>query len=310
MTRPAAILARLRARSLGAAPAAPRTPRELLKTAGRLVLWAAIGLALIRGVGSSAAPDTTPTPRVDAARVAGWPDDAARAFAVEFATAYLTHDPHDASSQARELQTFASPELAAQLAPRSEPGQPRAAVVSVRSAAVAGTARLDDRHALITVAAVLEGRDVSRRLVTVPVARDTRGGLVVYDLPSFAAAPTRATVGAPAGEPLIGTDRAAITDVVAPFMRAYLAGDSSALAYLVPPGTHITAAAGRWELTDLTSLSALGPDTDTGRNVLATVQARDERLQLTYVLRYRLRLVRRDRWYVAAVNSADEERRR
>lgn len=173
----------------------------------------------------------------------------------------------------------------------------------MRSAAVAGTVRLDDRHALITVAAALAAPEPARRLVTVPVARDRRGGLVVYDLPSFASAPVRATVGAPELEPLLGSERAAITDVLVPFLRAYLAGDSNGLAYLVPPGTHITAAAGRWELIGLSSLSALGPATDAGRVVLATVQARDEQLRVTYSLRYRVRLVRRDRWYVAGLND-------
>jgi hypothetical protein len=37
--------------------------------------------------------------------------------------------------------------------------------------------------------------------------------------------------------------------------------------------------------------------------VLATVQARDERARGTYALRYRVRLVRRDRWYVVGVNG-------
>jgi Conjugative transposon protein TcpC len=173
---------------------------------------------------------------------------------------------------------------------------------------VAGGVRLDDRHALITVAATLSAPEQERRLLTVPVARDAGRGLVVYDLPSFAPAPGRATVAAPEGEPVLGSEREAISEVLVPFLRAYLAGDSKGLAYLVPAGTQITAAAGRWELIDLTSLSGLGPATDAGRVVLATVQARDERLSITYSLRYRVRLVRRDRWYVAGVNDGQGRR--
>jgi hypothetical protein len=42
--------------------------------------------------------------------------------------------------------------------------------------------------------------------------------------------------------------------------------------------------------------------------VLAGVQARDVASRTVYWLRYRVRLVRRDRWYVAEIN-ADRGRR-
>jgi hypothetical protein len=90
-------------------------------------------------------------------------------------------------------------------------------------------------------------------------------------------------------------------EVLTPFMRAYLAGDGRALAYLVPAGTRIAAVAGRYEQIELTSVSAAGPATRAGRTVLVAVQARDVRSRTTYALRYRVRLVRRDRWYVAGI---------
>jgi hypothetical protein len=145
--------------------------------------------------------------------------------------------------------------------------------------------------------------------VTVPVARDAGRGLVVYDLPSFAAAPDRATVAAPTGEPLLGSEREALGEVLVPFLRAYLAGDTDALTYLVPPDTRIAAVTGRWQLLDMTSLSAIGSASTTERTVLATVQARDERLSITYTLRYRVRLLRRDRWYVAELNDSTRRER-
>jgi hypothetical protein len=237
--------------------------------------------------------------------VATWPDDGARAFAVEFAMAYLTHSPSDDSgAYTTGLEAFASSELVAQLAPRFDGQEAREAV---RSAAVARVARIDDAHALVTVAATLAGPPVTRRLVTVPIAHDDRGGLVVYDLPSFASAPARAVVSAPELEPLYGTERASIVHVLEPFLRAYLDGDTAALAYLVPPGTQIAAAAGRWELIELTSVSATGPATRAGRVVLATVEARDSVSRATYALRYRVRLVRRDRWYVADLNDSQKK---
>ena len=42
------------------------------------------------------------------------------------------------------------------------------------------------------------------------------------------------------------------------------------------------------------------------REVLATVRARDAATGAAYGLRYRLRLVREDRWLVAAVNHDPE----
>jgi hypothetical protein len=307
MTGTGRIVARLRVRRHRAASTAPRTGRELLATLGRLVLWVAVGLVLVRGVGAMTAREPVPAPRAvdDVQTGAGWPDDAARAFAVEFATAYLTYDR---TGDARELEAFASPQLVAQLAPQRDSDERQAAMV-VRSAAVADAMRLDGRRALITVTATLTGAVSVRRRVTVPVARDSRGGLVVYDLPSFASAPARASVGAPETEPLIGAEQDEIADVLVPFLRAYLAGDSPALTYLVPPGTRMPAAAGRWELIDLTSLSALASASATQRTVLATVQARDERLNTSYALRYRVRVVRRDRWYVAEVNGPGRRRR-
>jgi Conjugative transposon protein TcpC len=174
----------------------------------------------------------------------------------------------------------------------------------VCTATVASSVRLDDRHALATVAAmVASGRAGLRRVVvTVPIARDDTGGLAVDDLPSFSSAPARATIGAAQAGLLFGDERAAIEGVLRPFLRAYLAGDTAGLAYLVPPGARIAAAAGRWELLDLTSMTA-GPTTPAGRVVLVGVQARDARTGATYALRYRVRLVKRERWYVAQVNG-------
>jgi Conjugative transposon protein TcpC len=281
---------------------ASRTGGEQLARLGRLVLWFALGVVLIRGMASTFATDQ-PAPvmpqRLDAAPT--WPDDAARSFAIEFVTAYLTHSPaDDAGEYVTRLEAFASTELVAELAPRFDSRAPREAV---RSATVAGVARIDDDDALVTVAATLEG-SMTRRMVTVPITRDRQGGLVVNDLPSFASGPQRAAAGAPDVQPLVGDERSAIVAVVTPFMRSYLGGDGAALEYLVPPGTRIAAAAGRWELIDLTSVHAVGGATREGRTVLVALQARDVGSRATYALRYRVRVVRRDRWYVAAVNEA------
>jgi hypothetical protein len=313
MSRAAGLATRLRIgrRDPGARRGA-LTAGGVLATAGRVVLWVALAVLLIRGLDDVLSSDraaSTPSPRRGAA-VSDWPDDAAKAFAIGFVDAYLNWSPgQDPDSYARGLETFAAPELVADLAPRfDEPGhtaaqRPRPPQgVTVRSATVAGAVRLDDRRALVTVAATLAGATPARRVVTVPIARDTAGGLVVYDLPSFASGPRRAAIESVGREPLIGPDRDPILDVVTRFLRAYLAGDSAGLAYLVPSGTRLVAAAGRWELVNVTALGGAERTRD-GRLALATVEARDAQTGASYTLRYRLELVRRDRWYVAQVNG-------
>jgi hypothetical protein len=284
--------------------AVPLTVGELLARLGRLALWAAVAVVLVRGLGDIlASPRSTPAVSARERTADVWPDDAARAFAVEFATAYLHQSPeHDPGEYARRIAGFASTRLASDLAPQLDqrgPGQ------AVRSATVAGSTTLDARHALLTVAATVTTSDgVTTRHLTVPVGRDAAGGLAVFDLPSFGAASPRANAGPTEGEPLIGDERAVVEHVVGRFLRAYLAGDSGGLSYLVPPGTRIAVAAGRFELVELGSITSLAAPGGDERLVLVRVQARDVSSRVLYGLRYRVRLVRRDRWYVAEINGA------
>jgi Conjugative transposon protein TcpC len=289
---------------VGREVAGPRTARALLATVGRVVLWLAVALVVVRGAGDvvrGQRPAATRHAQAEASRRA-WPDDAARAFAVQFATAFLDRGGvDDPDVYARSLAVFASPEVADALAPRVDGHKARQAVHSL---AVAGVTALDARHALVTVAATVAGTESRVVRLTVPVARDARGGLAVYDLPSLAPAPPRAAAGPAAGEPLLGSERAAITDVLTRFFGAYLAGDAGGLAYLVPAGTRIGAVTGGFELVEVGSVAAAGPPSRGGRVVLATLEARDRVSRAVLGLRYRVRLVRRDRWYVAALDGA------
>jgi hypothetical protein len=152
---------------------------------------------LVRGVSATlASPQSDTLPR-GAAAGAVWPDDAARAFAVEFTTGYLEQPPAGAPTTLGVAE-LAAPELADQLAPH---GDNRGRRLVARAATPAGAVRLDARHALITVAAVVGDTPGRTLRLTVPVARDARGALVVYDLPSLAAAPEHATEAPPTGDP-------------------------------------------------------------------------------------------------------------
>jgi hypothetical protein len=285
----------------------PASPSSVLARVGRVVLWLAVGFVLVRGVGAVLDTSATRGPagvRASAAQV--WPDDEARAFAVSFTRAYLSFSPNDPAGYARRLTPFVSDEVAASVVPRFAPGGPTQVV---QTASVARVARVDAGRAFVTVAAtVASAADVSARYVTVPVARDGAGGLVVYDLPSLAAPPGRATVAAVETESLAPGDEGAIGDVLTRFLRAFLAGRAADLEYFVPAGVHIGALAQRYELVGVDSLAQIGAGSPRARTVLIAVRARDATTGAVYALRYRVRMVRRDRWYVAAVNSPTRER--
>jgi len=279
----------------GAVPRLRREPRErspssagLLKGLGRVVLWCVVALLLVRGAADLLATAEPPPPAAGShAPPAAWPDDEARAFAVDFARAYLGSEP-------RLAEAFVAPELAASIAPEYEEPQ------EVQAATVARTAAIDGRHALVTVAATVSS---DTRYLAVPVGRDAAGGLTVYDLPSFAPPPARAQLPAPRAEPLTGAERPQIEAVLERFFEAFLAGRTDELEYLSPAGTRLGALAQEHELVGLPSLAQAGPAPDDAKDVLATVRARDVETRAVYALRYRLRLVRADRWYVAAINK-------
>jgi hypothetical protein len=295
--------ARKRGSSAARSVRAARSPAEFARATGRMVLWCLVGVLLLRGAGDvlATSPAREPVRQVHRAASASWPDDQARAFAAQFARAYLGYSPRHASGDARELLSFVAPELAESVTPQfGERDSPQV----VRDTVAAGVERLDQRHALVTVAAtVASGTDVSTRFLVVPIARDARGGLVVYDLPAFAEAPARGQVDATEHEPLTGVDAAPVEDVLVRFFRAFLAGRSDELEYLVPAGVRIGALEEPVELVGVDSIAELEPAREGGRLVLATVRARDLRSEAVYALRYRVRLVREDRWYVAAINT-------
>lgn len=277
------------------------TRGELLARLGRGVLWLAVVVVVLRGIAGIVATPRETTSARPTVPAAVWPDDAARAFAAEFAASYLRVDPNAAVAAARAgLADLAAPEIVDRLVAQLDVDAARQQVLSVNPA---GATRVDGGHALITVAARVAGKQPRSVRLTVPVARDARGGLVVYDLPSLAPAPERADAAPPAGTPLLGAERAAIGDVLTRFLRAYVSGDRAGLAYLVPAGTRIGATAGGFELLDLGSVSAIGATTGPARLVLATVNVRDRVSRASYALRYRVWLLRRDRWYVAAIND-------
>ncbi len=187
---------------------------------------------------------------------------------------------------------------AAVVLPRRGPGQ------VVAQATVARSQDLGSGRALITVASELAGgRTV---YLTVPVARDTQGGLDVFALPALSAPPAAGSAPAFAPAPLTGPDAGEIQGLVQRFLAAYLSGqDSSGLSYLVAPGTSLAGLGGGLALKSLDQvgrLSAAG-----ARMVVeADVHVRDRATGASYPLAYRLELVRSDRWYVTGVEGGPQ----
>src|SRR3954452_7906712 len=91
---------------------AARAPRELVPRLGRPVLWLVVAVVLLRGLTATLATrQTAELPRA-AATAPAWPDDAARAFAAEFTSAYLDQPPSDAAGLSSSgLADFVVPEL-------------------------------------------------------------------------------------------------------------------------------------------------------------------------------------------------------
>ena len=270
-----------------------RTPADVLKRLGRALLWLLVVVLLLRGLASlftSDSPKPAPAPAPQHAAAPAWPDDEARAFAADFARAYL-------SSSTQSLDRYVTPELASSIAPEYGDAKKPQTVGAVSVARVSGVG--SDR-ALITVAATV-GDDV--RYLAVPVAHDANGGLVVPALPSLVGPPAHAVVDSPTLEPIDSNERSGIEDVLNRFFAAYMDGDSQGLEYLVPPGTRIAALGQKYELLGMTSLALAAPAKGRTREVWASVRARDMQSRAIYELRYRLTLVRDDRWYVQAVTG-------
>jgi hypothetical protein len=277
------------------------TRASALKLAGRVVLWGILLLVLVRGAGDvlgGRQRDSVATTPVAAA--SSWPDDEARAFAADFARSYLTYAPDHPEYHALALRPFLASELqesAGLEIPESGPTQ------TVEQVTVARAEPIDGQRALVTVAATVANRTVTTRYLTVPVARDQRGGLTVYDYPSFAAPPARADVEPEETERLDERDQREIEDVLGRFFAAYLAGRAQDLPYFLPTGVSLGALGQRYELGELLSATQVGDAHGRRRTVLATLRARDAETNAVHVLRYRVGLERRDRWYVAAVNQ-------
>lgn len=266
-----------------------RSVGSALRAVGRVALWALVGLLLLRGIsGVLSEPRRDGSPTASRGSVA---DPGIAAFAVRFARAYLT----DSSPQA--------------LAPYLAPGAPAPAltgtggVAEVEQAEVAAVRDLGDSQAIVTVACELD--DARTLYLAVPIVRENAAEVAALGVPALVAGPAVAGVSVEPPRPVAGSDAEAIAGLVRRFLPAYLSAASPGdLAYLLAPGATVTPPGGGFELVAVASVKQVGGGEGGRRTAVATARVRDTATGAIVPVAYRLRLIRRDRWYVARVEGA------
>lgn len=262
--------------------------RSLLPPVGRVAIWVVLALLLVRGLGAVLSQPQESVPAGGAARSAG--DQASAALAVGFARTYLD-DPSP-----RALAPF--------LAEGARVGGGHAPDgAGVAQAEVGATQRLGGGREILTVACEL--RDGRALYLAVPISRSGAGEVAVTGAPWVVAAPSTAGVVAERPRPLAGLEAGAIRTLAAKFLPVYLSARSARdLSYLLAPGASVTPLAGELEpVGSAGSVAQLGDGEGRRRVVVVTGRFRDAATGTVYRLAYRLRVVRRNRWYVEAVEG-------
>jgi hypothetical protein len=268
--------------------------RGVLRAAGRVLLWAFVGLIFVRGLIDVVGGQEKRAPSLPFSR-AGVADAEMQSYAVVYARAYLTAG----TTGAAPLRPLISDELAA----RGLPQRAGHGEVSIVQATVAGEQRLAAGRALITVACEVKGSAEPRYLV-VPVARDLAGRLGVFAAPALVAGPQLGAVEPEEPLPVEGTAAPAIRELAQRFLAGYLSDEpASDFRYLVATSVRIAPAGPGLELIEVTDIGQLAAADGPRRSLLVDAWVRDRATRSIYPLTYRLELVRRDRWYVSSVGG-------
>jgi Conjugative transposon protein TcpC len=266
-----------------------RSVGSVLRATGRVALWALVGLLLLRGISGVLTEPRRADPATAERNSSS--DPATAAFAVRFARTYLS----EPSPQA--LAPFLAPGTSAPAHLGSDAG------AQVEQAEVAGTRDLGGGQAIVTVACELG--DARTLYLAVPIVRESAGEVAAQGVPAIVAGPAGVGESVEAPRAHAGPDAGAIDELVRRFLPVYFsASDPGDLSYLLAPGATVTPPGGGFELLAVASVKQLGGGEGARRTALATVRVRDAATGAVYPLAYRLQLVRRDRWYVEAVEGA------
>lgn len=262
--------------------------RSVLRGVGRVAIWTVLALLLVRGVLAGPAREASaPNPGPGSGT-----DQNTSAFAVRFARAYLSDPTGEALS----------PFLAEGV--QIGGGRPPHEGGLVSQAEVSETKQLGGGRAILTVACEL--RDSRTLYLAVPIVRTEAGEVAALGAPSIVADPGGAEVDSEERpQPLSGADSGAIEALAAKFLPAYIASSEAAdLAYFLTAGVEVQPLGGTFELAAISGVEQLGSGEGDNREVLVAARLTDTASRATYPVVYRLELVRRDRWYVRAIEGA------
>ena len=103
---------------------------------------------------------------------------------------------------------------------------------------------------------------------------------------------------------LQGDEAPAIVALLRRFLPAYLAGQPiSALSYFLAPRAQVVALGAGLEVEEVEDFAQVGDRQGSRRTALATLRVRDPETNAVLLQRYRVELVRRDRWYVRSIDG-------
>ena len=272
--------------------------RSWLRATLRVLLFSVLILLILLGVRDLSRPfvggDRHAADSQNA--TAGYPRDAAAAFATRFALAYLTYDSAQPQDRQRALRQYL-PDSADAF--EGWDGQGR------QSALLATPSAISIRNAhrsQVTVAVLVSG---GRWIyLAVPVVADG-GAFVIGGAPALVPPPARASWEQTADQTEQDTTLSAqLRPSLAAFFVAYAVG-SNELSYHAAPGVQLIGMAGTVQFGDLSQLVVASGGGDQ-RSAVATVRWLDPVSGGGLTQRYRLGLVRTaDRWLVAQVTPAD-----
>ncbi|HEX4304820.1 MAG TPA: conjugal transfer protein [Solirubrobacterales bacterium] len=265
---------------------------EAIRPLGRMALWAALAVLLIRGAAAIFSAPASKSAEVEP-QVGASPGRAAEVVAVGFARTFLESPAPEALA----------PFLAEGAHVSAGEGAPRPGLVD--QAEVVRVARLGEQRWVLTVSCDL--RDSRVLDVAVPIVREGAGEVAALGAPSIVAVPATAGVDPERPRPTAGADASAIDELVAKFLPDYLAaGSSRELAYFLAPEAAVVPLGGEVEAVSIGQPEQLGEGEGPRRDLLVGARLKDPAAAgVVYPAAYRLQVVRRaGRWYVATVEGA------
>ena len=229
----------------------------------RVVLWTTLAVVAFRGITAIiSGPSPAPAGRTGPANASGeFPVSLAEAYATEFGRVYLGFSPQSLGQREQALASFVPPAVSAV---NPSLGWNGIGQLNLQSLQVAGIRVQDQKHAVVTLLALLNGQLME---LGVPVAA-TGSGLVVSGEPAWLPAPPRIS---PPPAPR-GSDRVAqsqLMNELPAFFQAYASGDGRALNRFLAHGASVAGLSGAVTFDSIGALHV--PPGGASRQITVTV---------------------------------------